>query len=311
MRASLIAAACLCLMTYTFAGRAFAAEPAVWVALSEPGGAYAEAAEAVRSELQRGGHVDILVRPWRELVGGSPAATPRVIVTVGLGALRGMIEADARAALLAILVPRAAYAKLVETHGRARAAASAIWLDQPLARQFALLRLTLPARNRIGMLLGPDSRGLEPELTRAAAEHGLELVVGRVGAPDQLSGATQRVLEEADVLMALPDGQVYNGATIQNILMAAYRQRVPLIGFSPAYVRAGALLSLYSTPAQAGVQAAEVVRGVLGGRSLPPPQGPRAFVIGVNADVARSLGIAIEEDAAARWTERLSREKVQ
>lgn len=307
-RLSLFAAiACLCLMTYTCTAQGAGTEGQVWVALSEPGGAYAEVADAIRAELQRGGaRIEVVVRPWRDLP--AAGAAPRLVVAVGTGALRGLAEAESKTPLLAALVPRAAAQRVVES-ARGGRPVSALWLDQPIARQLDLLRAALPTRHRVGVLLGPESRLSEHELLRAAAERNLELVAVRVDGDEQLPAALQRVLDDADVLLALPDPGVFNGATIRNVLTAAYRQRVPLVGFSPAYVKAGAMLSLYSTPAQVGVQAAEIVRAALGGRPLPPAQGPRAFTIGVNADVARSLGIALEEDAAARWTERLSREK--
>lgn len=305
----LLGCACLASMTFAWCGPASASSAVVWIALSDRGGVYAETSEALRAELERsGGRVEVLARPWRDLL-AADGPQPRLVVAVGVGALRGVAESEVRAPLLGVLVPRAVYLRIAEPAGRAGRQISAIWLDQPIMRQLDLLRLALPTRHRVGALLGPESKLFEAELQRAAAERNLELVAARIEGGEHLAGAVQRVLAEADVLLALPDSQVYNGATVQNVLTAAYRQRVPLIGFSPAYVKAGAMMSLYSTPAQVGAQAAEIVRSVLGGRPLPPPQGPRAFAVGVNADVARSLGIAMEEDAAARWTERLAREK--
>lgn len=295
-------------MTYTFMARGWAAgEPVVWLALTEGGGAYAETAAALRGELRRTGTpAEVVVKPWRELLGGI-GPPPRFIVAVGVGALRGMAESEPKVPLLATLVPRAAYQRVADGVGRSRQL-SALWLDQPVFRQLDLLRLALPARHRIGVLLGPESRQLEAELMRAAAERNLEISALHVDGANQLPGALQRILENADVLLALPDPQIYNGATIQNLLTSAYRQRIPLAGFSPAYVKAGALLAVYSTPAQVGTQAAEIVRAVLAGRPLPVAQGPRLFSVGLNVDVARSLGIAVEADAAARWSEQLRRE---
>lgn len=294
-------------MTYTFTASSWAGgEPVVWLALSEAGGAYAETAAALRGELRRSGTaVEIVARPWRELPGGAGPA-PRLIVAVGVGAMRGVAESEPKAPLLAALVPRAAYQRAADG-GRGRHF-SALWLDQPLSRQLDLLRLALPARHRIGVLLGPESRQLEAELMLAAAERNFEITALHVDGAERLAGALQRVLEDVDLLLALPDPQIHNGATIQHVLTSAYRQRIPLAGFSPAYVKAGALLAVYSTPAQVGTQAAEIVRAVLAGRPLPAAQGPRLFSVGVNVDVARSLGIAVDAAAAARWTEQLRRE---
>lgn len=283
-----------------------AAEPVVWLALAEAGGAYAETADAIRAELQRSGtaRVELAVKPWRELL-ATQGPPPRLIIAIGVGALRGIAELGAPAPLLVTLVPRAAYVRLTESAGPGLRPHSAVWLDQPLARQLNLLQAALPERRRIGVLLGPESGLLDPELLPAAAERNIELIHMHIDRAEQLPAALQKTLDAADVLLALPDPLIYNGSTIQNILTSAYRRRIPLAGFSPSYVKAGALLALYSTPAQVGAQVGEIVRTVLAGRPLPPPQGPREFSVGVNAEVARSLGIAIEADAATRWAEQL------
>lgn len=66
-----------------------------------------------------------------------------------------------------------------------------------------------------------------------------------------------------------------------------------MVAFSPAYARAGAVLSLHVTPTQAGVQAAALVLDVLRGRPLPGapvksrtlrPRGIDACGQGIGAD---------------------------
>jgi putative tryptophan/tyrosine transport system substrate-binding protein len=79
------------------------------------------------------------------------------------------------------------------------------------------------------------------------------------------------------------------------VLLASFRARVPLLAFSPSYVRAGALLALYVTPEQVGQQVASVVRGVLQGKSLPSsPLYAQNFSVAVNEHVARSLGLDLD-----------------
>jgi len=280
----------LCLMLYAFSGVTQASEPVVWVALSEVGGVHAEAAAAVTTEIERAGagQGDAVVRPWRELTG----APPRLIVAIGSQAVSGMLASGPRVPLLAVLVPEAAFQRAVA--GFNDRPNSAVLLDQPPGRQLAALRLALPSLRRIGILLGPESRWQEAAFQRAATETGAQLIVGRVSSPDGLAGALQRTLDDSDLLLAVADPVVFNNTSVQNILTAAYRQRVPLAAFSPAYVKAGALLAVYSTPAQVGRQAGEIARVFLSGRPLPPPQPPQDFVVGINAELARSLGIPLQ-----------------
>ena len=75
--------------------------------------------------------------------------------------------------------------------------------------------------------------------------------------------ALKQVLEDAEVLLALADAQIYNSNSLQNILLTSFRARVPLVAFSPAYVRAGALMAVHVTPTQLGAQAGVIARGVL------------------------------------------------
>jgi ABC-type uncharacterized transport system substrate-binding protein len=112
--------------------------------------------------------------------------------------------------------------------------------------------------------------------------------------------ALQRLLPEADILLALPDPAVYNSRTIQDILLTTYRFRVPMVGFSPAYAKAGALLAMYATPSHIGSQAADIARTVLAGHGLSAPQYARDMDIASNLHVARSLGISLEPEAVSR-----------
>jgi ABC-type uncharacterized transport system substrate-binding protein len=161
----------------------------------------------------------------------------------------------------------------------------------------ALLRYAFPNLRRVGVILGPDSQQYQLSLERAAQDQGLQINTYKVDGETTLYPALQRLLDESDLLLAVPDAAVYNGGSIQNVLLAAYRQKVPLMAYSPAYVRAGALLALYSTPTQIGTQTAKMVRVVLNGASLPAVQAPTDFVVSVNANVARSLGFRLSDDA--------------
>lgn len=293
---SLLGTACLCLMTY---GSAWAAGTvSVWVVLSDAGGAHAEAAEALRrgAEQAHPGRIAWRVAHWSQFNDAKPE--PHWVVAVGSTAQRGMQDLFAGDAtpppLLAILVPRPAFERIADPARLQAGSLSAVFLDQPPARQLDLIRLALPAARNVGILVGGESKGHFVALDKAAKERGMQLETSQVGA-EGLFPALQRVLAGAEVLLALPDPAVFNSQTAANILMAAYRRHVPLIGFSPAYVKAGALLALYSTPLQVGARGGEVLVQGMAERLLPSPQWPREFAVAVNQDVARSLGLVLDE----------------
>ncbi|THF63927.1 hypothetical protein E6C76_15240 [Pseudothauera nasutitermitis] len=295
----LIAALFLALIAQ--AGGAFGAAPVLLV-LSEADAIHQEAAAAITAGLPLEAEAEQL---FVQALAPEALEKRRVVVTVGSRAAQAVAELAPPTPVLHALIARASYAQLPPAHRTA--GRSAIFLDQPPARQIALIRLALPEIPRIALLSSPASEEMADELAAAARAQGLDVVGARVDADRELFVALQRVFAEPAVLLATPDPAVFNGYTVQNVLLTAYRRRSPVVGFSPAYARAGALLALYSTPTQVGQQAAEAVRAVLRNGSLPQPAAPRRFEVAVNANVARSLGLRLP--AAEALTRSLLRQE--
>ncbi|AKU13952.1 hypothetical protein AzCIB_4059 [Azoarcus sp. CIB] len=281
-------------------GSAFAG-PRVVVVTAERSGAHEETLVALRNALAPDvPDGDLAVVGLRDLERGV-LADARIVVTIGTQAAKAVGIRTPAAPVLHTLIPREAF-DLIQ-YGAHAERYSAIFLDQPVHRQIALLNIALPHKPNVALLASPASDELARRLASVAREQQLRAIVEKISTADEIYPALERLLAEPAVLLALPDSTLFNSYTIQNVLLTSYRHRAPLIGFSPAYVRAGALLALYSTPAQIARQAADAVRQVLAGGGLPPPQAPREFEIATNPNVARSL--AIELESAERITARL------
>ncbi|MEN6587225.1 MAG: ABC transporter substrate binding protein [Sulfuricella sp.] len=277
-----------------------AAAPAnIAIVLSDDSAPYQETANNIRALVDQG--------PGRAVVSVySPAGKKPdfgrehhdLIVAVGVRATQEMMAMNLTTPILATLIPRQAFEKIARQRDYRQF--SAVYLDQPLARQMELIHLTLPERNRIGVVLGPESLDTLKALQSAAKEARFALVVEKIGADEELLPALQRVLAESDVLLALPDPLVFNRGTVQSLLLTTYRYQDPVIGFSQAYVKAGALAAVYTTPEQAGRQAGEVLLRVLAGKAwvLPPPEYPKYFSVSLNYQVARSLAINVGDETA-------------
>lgn len=285
------------------------AHPVVLVT-SEANAGVAETADFAVAELVRFGVPadDIGRAPARELARFIGKPDTRVFLTLGVEALREVLKANVREPIVAALIPRSALERAISEHGRRSGGAlSALYLDQPLGRQLDLLRIALPDAKRVGLVLGPESLGQQAASTAAIRARGLEPVVGIAVSAESLFAGLKPALEDSDALLALPDSLVFNNSTVSSILTATYRARIPMVAFSPAYVRAGALLCVYSTPQQMGVQAAGMAHSVLRGGTAPASQYPQEFNVRVNDSVARSLGLGLREDQLSDQLRRMER----
>lgn len=285
------------------AGLALVSAPAaaarVAVILSDDSAPYQEVFQVIQAFLDDAPHV--LSRAYAAGLAAPSLNDVQLAIAVGVRAAESLAALPVRTPVLAVLVPRAWYAK----NGRARLSdggrrsVSAIYLDQPVERQAQLIRLALPEARRVGVLLSTEQASLSGELDAALQGQQLSLVLGTLSGEERLIAPLENVLSGADVLLAVTDPLVFNRNTAQSLFLTSYRYRVPVLGYSRSLTRAGALLSLHSSPAQIGRQTAESVIAALQGGSvrLPLPDHPAYFSVSINEQVARSLGYTLPPEA--------------
>ncbi len=135
-------------------------------------------------------------------------------------------------------------------------------------------------------------------MRRAAQRSGINLIAQHVAAGTNPNAALEQVLEDSQLLLALPDPDVFTRYTVAGLLLTSYHHAVPVIGFSAAYVKAGALAAVYSTPEQIGRDAAEMVLAARtdAGWTLPAPRYPTYYNVAVNRQVGRSLSLKLPDD---------------
>ncbi len=281
-------------------GQATAAELSLIIVSAERSAAYQETASALLEELRRG-DVSISANETQQMLVSewvaSDAIRPRLFVALGTQACSALVKRKHPAPLLCTLLPRLSFERILRDNARQLSPQlSALYLNHSFTRQLDLLQLALPKARRVGVLWGPESmlREREEGLAAMVRARGLQLISAQVAQNEPVFKGLKPVLEDADVLLALPDAHIYNSGNIQNILLTSFRARVPMLAFSPAYVRAGALFSLYSTPTQIGQQTGVIARGVLQGQPLGLPEYPNDFIVSVNENVAHSLGLSLD-----------------
>jgi ABC-type uncharacterized transport system substrate-binding protein len=186
----------------------------------------------------------------------------------------------------------------------------------PLAAQFQLIAEALPAAKAVGLLYrseGEKSARLLKSVKESLPK-GMRLEAVAVDKHESVAKAIEALLaQEVDVVWTSPDATVYDVATVRSLLLTSIRKNTPVFGFSPAFVRAGALLGVGIDPRSQGKQAAGIVHQVLQ-RKTPATQSakpltreqcfPQAeFQIAVNLIVARKLSIALPKALVQRATQ--------
>jgi ABC-type uncharacterized transport system substrate-binding protein len=228
----------------------------------------------------------------------SPAgngADARLVIAVGMKATELAI-AKSDAPVLGVMVPRMGYESLLESPSlrHRNKAVSAIYLDQPWGRQLNFIQAALPAYKTVGILYSSDARITLPRLPRGMSLNAQSTSV------ENLFATLENILNNSDVLLVIPDSEIYSSSNVRNILLTSYRHKVPLIGISQAYVNAGALGAVFSTPEQIAGQTADTIISFSRSGQLPEPQYPMLFSVGLNQQVARSLGIALDPPETIR-----------
>jgi ABC-type uncharacterized transport system substrate-binding protein len=272
------------------------------VVLSEATPAYREVAESFIASL--GGKFTVntrLLADARGIEAAAPKSEKTLVVPVGVQAMREIYgSSGGDATVLSLLVPRATAQSLTDSGLRT----SAVYIDQPPARSLALAKLLLPHAKRVGILLSGETADASRAFAAEAARAKMEVIVEPVGEAQDIPQALQRLLPRIDVLLLIPDSTVVSENTVRHILLASYRRRIPVIGFSRGLANAGAVASVVSDPAGIGREGAILARqwNPLTG-ALPPARNSGEFDLVINRQVARSLGIEVPSDnkELSRW----------
>jgi ABC-type uncharacterized transport system substrate-binding protein len=228
-------------------------------------------------------------------------ANPDLVIAVGMKATEFAVNSFG-APVLGAMIPKQGYEALLGKYAAQHRSkpVSAIYIEQPLERQLGFIRAALPERSRLGLLYSPEARFDPSTWQPGFAERGLTLAARRVRSADTLFADLEEVLNESDLLLAIPDSTIYNSSNVRNILLTSYRHKVPLVGLSQAYLNAGALCAIFSTPEQIAEQAGAAIVAFATNKRLPEAQYPTSFSIGLNQQVARSLGIFLDSPEVIR-----------
>ncbi|MBM4053243.1 MAG: hypothetical protein FJ264_00935 [Planctomycetes bacterium] len=148
---------------------------------------------------------------------------------------------------------------------------------------------------RIGMIYSKNSLPFYNEFKKGCEDLGLVSVAKEIESEEEFVDAFKSMVWNIDCFMMIPDTTVYIPESIKYLLSEALREKIPVIGLSSPYTKAGALISFESNYYEAGKQAAQIAMEILRGKSPDtiPAESPRKVDYSVNLFVAERLGIKL------------------
>ena len=231
--------------------------------------------------------------------GGLIAPGPGVIIAIGSEAIRVVEKERPRAPAIYTMILR----RRPEWDAEGRLAPVTIPLEIPLASVLARLKELFPGKTRLGIIVNA-SGGVtsDAQLQAHAQQLGFTVRIAECAGPAQLLAALASLRNQADFVWCLPDGTLYNSATVKPLILASLENRLPLIGFSERFTKAGAAIGIYPDFHDVGVQAGEAARQLLEGQIVRPAEGPRRLKVAVNPSVLRLFGLRYASAASGEVT---------
>lgn len=219
-----------------------------------------------------------------------------LVITLGRNAAKTISSISPEIPTIFALIPEQTYINL--TQKKLDFAHSAVFLDQPFSRQLNLSKIINPDA-RLGILLSDSNIHNQERYAEWAKQIGVDVHFRKIEKPSSIGFDLKKLMQDTSLLLALPDANIYNKRTIFNILLSSYHNQIPLIGFSAAYVKAGALAALHSSPKQIGTHLSELVYEVIThpNRAMPAPSFAKYYSVSINKGVANSLDISLPAES--------------
>ena len=257
----------------------------------------AEAVEGLRLRLS-GNEVALALLDVNAATFGADAAQelarkPAVIVAVGSEAVHAVLEGASPAKIVSTMTLAADRV----AGPQARRVTAAVYLDIPIRTMIAELRKLFPEKVRVGVIRNPGREGDSALQIRSQAPEPGSLEIADCATADQLLPVFLAFRKKVDFVICLPDGSLYNSATARPLIMASLENRLPIVGFSPAFLRAGAAVAVYPDYRSIGQQTADLVRRCLDPGDCASWETPRKIDVAVNAKVLRMLGTEFKANA--------------
>lgn len=256
------------------------------VVLSHDSAPYREATQGIRDMLSASG-IDLRVTVVDAAGRLPPGAVPPGVPVVALGQRAGTaLDAMGRGDPVTCMV--------LDTGGRA-----GVSLTHAAGPRFERIRALLPDARTVGILVTEGSSAAEiADIRLAARRVGLAVVEQRIDLQRHLSTQLEPLADRIDVLVGTYDLKIYSQANSHSLMLFSYQNRIPVVGISDAWTRAGALMSFDWDYRDLGRQCGAILKRVPAdaGATRPNAEAPRRVTFSLSLSAALYFRVKISPE---------------
>ncbi len=215
---------------------------------------------------------------------------PDIILAVGLEALlkvKGKIH-DIPIVYCMVMDP--------EKYNITESNITGIALRLSVKEQMLSLKTILPDLKELGVIYNSENTShIIKNAKKISKETGIKLTREAINNEKQVPNALRRLAGHVDALWLIADSTVITKESYDYIILFALENNMPLVTFSEAFVKAGALLSYSANYSNLGKQAAILSKSIVNKEktSFPSILEPEKTNLVINSNTANSIGANI------------------
>jgi putative ABC transport system substrate-binding protein len=234
------------------------------------------------------------VTKGRQIAREIKSKRPGLVLTLGTAATKVAKEEIKDIPIIFAMVLDPVREGLLESTQGSGSNLAGVSLAIPVLPQFQTFKAFLPKLRKIGVIYNPAKSNLIIEKARLAArEINLELVLRPISPEEDITQVIKGFIGIVDGIWTPVDSSIFNTQSIEYLLLFSLNNNIPVMGFSPHLVKAGAVIGLYCDYRDTGRQAAEIGIRVLKGEN--PAKLPVVLPVrtkwAINQSIAKRMGI--------------------
>lgn len=173
-----------------------------------------------------------------------------------------------------------------------------VGLEFSLESQLQIMKLIMPELGTVGVLYSPkENQETIDSALSLARKFSVKIVPRSVETPRDIPDALESLANKIDLLWGITDQVVVSPQTAEPILLFSFRNKIPFVGLSTPWVKAGSFYALERDYGDIGNQCAEIAVRILKKTAPNTIQvvPPRKVLFSINLKTARAMNLEVSQ----------------